>query len=101
MSTPGGDEWQEGVYREIVEPERLVFSYSFPKGSGGFTEDSKSKPGHQTIVTVNFYDHDGKTRLTVHQAVFENNAVRDDHIRGWNEALDHLADYVVSDAANS
>lgn len=102
MRQPGGiDEWQQGEYREIVEPERLVFTYSFPQGSGGFTEDSKGKPGHQTIVTVNFYDHGGKTRLTVHQAIFENNAVRDDHIRGWNEALDHLADYVVSDSASS
>jgi uncharacterized protein YndB with AHSA1/START domain len=91
----GGEEWQQGVYREIVEPERLVFTYSFPSGSRGFTEDAKGKPGHETIVTVNFYDDDGKTRLTVHQAVFENNTVRDDHIRGWNEALDHLAAYVT------
>ena len=96
MVGPSGvEEWQQGMYREVVEPERLVFSYSFPQGSRGFTDDAKSKPGHQTVVTVNFYDDDGKTRLTVHQAVFENNAVRDDHIRGWNEALDRLASYVT------
>ena len=97
MRLPDGfEEWQEGVYREIVEPERIVFTYSFPKGSRGFTEESAGKPGHQTIVTVNFSDHGGKTKLTLHQAVFETAAVRDDHVRGWNEALDHLASYVAN-----
>jgi hypothetical protein len=28
--------------------------------------------------------------------VFESVAVRDDHIRGWGEALDHLADYTAT-----
>lgn len=87
MRSPEGiEQWQQGVYREIVEPERLVFTYAF--------EDAAGKPGHQTLVTVNFSDHGGKTKLTLHQAVFETVAVRDDHVRGWNEALDHLASYV-------
>jgi len=101
-SSDGIDEWQEGVYREIVEPERIVFTYSFPKGSRGFSEESAGKPGHQTTVTVVFADHNGnKTKLTVRQTNFESVAVRDDHVRGWNEALDHLANYVVSDSARS
>ncbi len=93
MRSPDGiEQWQQGVYREIVEPERLVFTYAF--------EDASGKPGHQTLVTVNFSDYDGKnnlkkTRLTVRQAVFETVAVRNDHVRGWNEALDHLATYVA------
>ena len=78
---------QQGVFREIVEPERLVFTYAF--------EDAAGKPGHQTIVTVTFTDLGQKTELTVHQAVFESVAVRDDHVRGWGEALDHLAEYVA------
>ena len=103
MRAPDGfEEWQEGEYREIVEPERIVFSYSFPKGSRGFTPESAEKAGHQTTVTVNFADHEGnKTKLTVRQTNFDTVAVRDDHVRGWNEALDHLADYVVSDSARS
>lgn len=101
-SPEGTDEWQQGVYREIVEPERIVFTYSFPQGSRGFTEESASKPGHQTTVTVNFADHNGnKTKLTVRQTNFESVAVRDDHVRGWNESLDHLANYVVSDSARA
>jgi len=89
MRSPNGtDEWQQGVYREIVEPERLVFSYAF--------EDATGKPGHETLVTVTLADHGGQTKLTVHHAVFETIAVRDDHVRGWSEALDHLAAYVAN-----
>jgi uncharacterized protein YndB with AHSA1/START domain len=89
MRSPNGtDEWQQGVYREIVEPERLVFSYAF--------EDATGKPGHETLVTVTLAEHGGQTKLTVHHAVFESVAVRDDHVRGWSEALDHLAAYVAN-----
>jgi len=44
---------------------------------------------------VNFEDLGAKTRLTVHQAVFESQTVRDEHVRGWGEALDRLAEYVA------
>jgi uncharacterized protein YndB with AHSA1/START domain len=88
MRSPAGiEDRQRGEFREIVEPERLVFTYAF--------EDASGKPGHETIVTVNFAEVGGKTRLTVHQAVFETVTVRDDHVRGWGEALDHLAGYVT------
>jgi uncharacterized protein YndB with AHSA1/START domain len=83
LSPEGIEEWQQGVYREIVEPERLVFSYAF--------EDETGKPGHETLVTVTFTDLGGKTRLTLHHAVFETVAVCDDHVRGWTESLDRLA----------
>lgn len=83
----GHEDRQQGVFREIVEPERLVFSYAF--------EDEAGKPGHETVVTVTFADLGAKTQLTIHHAVFETVAVRDDHVRGWNEALDHLAQYVT------
>jgi len=86
-SVQGVEDRQRGVFREIVEPERLVFTYAF--------EDENGNPGHETTVTVTFADVGGKTRLTVHQAVFESVAVRDDHIRGWGESLDRLAEYVV------
>ncbi len=80
----GPDVWQHFGYREIVEPERLVFTYTF--------EDATGKTGHETLVTVTFADEGGKTRLTLHQAVFESVTVRDEHVRGWTEALDRLAE---------
>jgi uncharacterized protein YndB with AHSA1/START domain len=91
MRSPEGlEEWQRGVYREIVEHERLVFSYAF--------EDKTGKRGHETTVTVTFDDLGAKTRLTVHHAVFDTVAVRDDHVRGWDEALDRLAAYAKESA---
>jgi uncharacterized protein YndB with AHSA1/START domain len=82
------DTWQHFTYREIVPPERLVFAYAFA--------DANGNTGHETLVTVTFADADGKTILTLHQAIFESVSVRDDHNRGWGEALDHLADHVVA-----
>jgi uncharacterized protein YndB with AHSA1/START domain len=86
MRSPEGSEHrQRGIFREIVAPKRLVFTYAF--------EDAAGNPGHETLVTVNFAEHGDQTKLTVNQAVFENIAVREDHVRGWGEALDRLAKY--------
>ncbi len=88
MRSPEGvDHWLQGIYREIMEPERLVFTYAF--------EDATGKPGHETLVTVTFAELGEKTKLTVHQAVFESVTVRDEHVRGWTEALDRLAGYLT------
>ena len=88
MRSPEGvDHWLQGVYREIVEPERLVFTYAW--------EDVGGTLGHETLVTVTFAEHGGKTKLTVHHAVFESVTIRDEHVRGWTEALDRLAQYLA------
>ena len=88
MRSPEGvDHWLQGVYREIVEPERLVFTYAW--------EDAEGKPGHETLVTVTFAEHGEKTKLTMRQAIFETVTARDEHVRGWTEALDHLAEYLA------
>jgi uncharacterized protein YndB with AHSA1/START domain len=86
-SPEGKDHRMQGVYREIVEPERLVFTFAW--------EDEDSQPKHQTIVTVTFVEQGSKTLLTFHQAVFESLEARDSHRSGWSECLDRLADYLV------
>ena len=84
------DEWiierQRGVYQEVVKPERLVFTYAF--------EDRDGRPLHQTVVTVGFANEGGRTRLTLRQAIFDSVSARDDHVRGWTEALEHLAEHL-------
>src|SRR2546422_5926224 len=60
-SPEGTDHWLQGVYREIVEPERLVCTWAW--------EDAEGKPGHETLLTVNFAEHGAKTKLTLHQAI--------------------------------
>jgi uncharacterized protein YndB with AHSA1/START domain len=87
QSPQGREDRQRGVFREIVAPERLVFTYAF--------EDEAGKAGHEMLVTVSFAERGESTELTVHQTQFETVAVRDDHVRGWNEALDHLVEQLA------
>jgi uncharacterized protein YndB with AHSA1/START domain len=88
MRSPAGAEhWKQGVYREVVEPERLVFTFAW--------EDAQGEPTHQTQVTVTFAAHGDKTELTLRQAVFETVATRDEHQRGWTSTLQRLAEHLA------
>jgi len=46
-------------------------------------------------VTVSFAECGAKTKLTLHQAVFETVTARDLHYGGWASALDCLAEYLA------
>jgi uncharacterized protein YndB with AHSA1/START domain len=84
-SPEGADHWKQGVYREVVEPERLVFTFAWEDG----------KPGHQTVVTVTFAERGEKTELTLHHAVFETVEARNSHQRGWTSTLERFAAYLA------
>ena len=79
---------KRGVYCEIVEPERLVFTYA--------DEDADGRLGHETLVTVSFVEAGGKTKLTLHQAAFDTAAARDAHQGGWTSCLERFADYLAA-----
>lgn len=88
MRSPEGTEhWQRGVCREVVAPERLVFTFAW--------EDAEGKPGHETVVTVTLAEYGAMTKLTLHQAVFETVTERDLHQGGWESALECLAVYLA------
>ena len=88
MRSPEGTEyWKQGVYREVLEPERLAFTFAW--------EDAEGKPTHQTLVTVTFAEQGMKTKLTLHQALFETVARRDEHQRGWTSTLQRFAEYLA------
>jgi len=88
MRSPQGTEhWKRGVYREIVEPERLVFTFAW--------EDAEGNPGHETLVTVSFAEHGARTKLTLHQAPFETATARDLHLGGWTSCLERFAEYLA------
>ena len=82
-----------GVYREIVAPERLVFTYA--------DEDASGICGHETLVTVSFTESGGKTKLVLHQTAFETQAARRSHQVGWGSCLERLADYVAQNRTTS
>jgi uncharacterized protein YndB with AHSA1/START domain len=81
------DLWQGGVNREVVEPERLVYTFKWDQNPG-LSENV------ETIVTVTFQEQGGKTLMNFHQAFFVTSGDRDGHMRGWNSAFDKLEDYL-------
>ena len=83
----GGDDlWQGGVCREVVPPERFVFTFAWDSKSG--------LPGDETLITITFDDDHGKTRMTFRQSPFESVGQRDGHRDGWNSTFDRLAEHL-------
>lgn len=89
QSAEHGEHVVRGVYREIEPPGHLVMAWSW--------EDEHGEPGHETLLTLTFEEADGRTVLTLHQAVFESAAQRDSHRQGWGESLERLAAFVSAD----
>lgn len=79
------------VFREIVEPERIVFTGT-PDGAEGC---GAGLPPHAT-VTVTFVEHDGRTTLTIHTRLASAAdcaaAVKSGFNGGWASCLDRLAE---------
>lgn len=86
-SPEGTNHWKRGVYREIVAPERIIFTFAW--------EDAAGTPGHETLVTVRFEAVGDKTRLTLHQEVFETAERCDEHRIGWTSCLQRFAGYLA------
>jgi uncharacterized protein YndB with AHSA1/START domain len=83
------DHWLQGMHHEIVPLDRLVMS--------SFWADAQGKAvSPETTLTVLFEDLNGKTRLTMHQAIFESVTSRDSHNTGWNSTLDCLEEYLAA-----
>jgi uncharacterized protein YndB with AHSA1/START domain len=61
MRSPEGDEqWVMMIYREIVEPERLVYNAKFADKDANPTDDIPEQLG-----TITFTEYEGKTKVTV------------------------------------
>lgn len=87
-SPEGQDLWLGGVYREIVAPDRLVFTHAW--------DDASGRRGQETIVTVTFTDERGKTKMVFRQEGFASAEDRDGHAGGWNECFEKLAEHLKS-----
>jgi uncharacterized protein YndB with AHSA1/START domain len=83
-----------GVYREIVEPERLVFAST---ASDGPACGAGLPP--RSIVTVTFAEHAGKTTLTIHtrlESAADREAAEKAGVQpGWAATLERLADFLA------
>jgi uncharacterized protein YndB with AHSA1/START domain len=92
MRSPGGAVvTKHGVYREVVPPERLVFTYISEHEGGGIDPE--------TVVTVTFADLGGRTRLTLRHSAFKTDAARTGHEGGWASCLERFSSFIVTHQA--
>lgn len=86
-SPDGGDHWVGGVYREIVAPERLAFTWAWESQGG---EPASEADATETLVTVEFHDRGARTELVLTHVGFPTETGRDGHGEGWSSSLGDL-----------
>lgn len=90
LQGPDGSEHSfSGEYKEIMPPERLVYS-----------EGYEAMPGHDYLVTTSFREENGKTRFTS-TMLYQSKADRDGHAAsgmepGMRETLDRLEQFLIT-----
>jgi uncharacterized protein YndB with AHSA1/START domain len=82
----GNTLWLGGVYREIVPPERLVFTFAW---------EEEGERGLETLVEISLAERDGKTYMTMRQTPFQSESERDGHCGGWSSAFDRLEELLA------
>ena len=79
----GCDLFHGGEYREIVEPERLVFTFTW--------DETPEMPGNEMLIELTFEElGPKKTKVTLRQTQFLNVEQRDGHNIGWSGTFDRL-----------
>ena len=78
-----------GVYREVIEPNRLVYTWGWHDENGR---------GHESVVTVTFHTvGEGCEVRVLHEGLGPDQP--DKHQYGWTGALDCLADHIAGNPA--
>ena len=70
----------KGEYLEIVKNEKLVFTWVW--------QNEPYSYAGETVVTVEFVDHGGKTEIKLLHEGFSNEEFSCRHTEGWGEALE-------------
>ncbi len=99
----GKDMWGKMDYREIQEPERIVYINSFSDAEGNSTRHPLSPDWPlEMLSTVTFEEQGDKTLITIHwlpfnateaeEKIFEEG--RPSMTEGWTGTLDQLEEYL-------
>jgi uncharacterized protein YndB with AHSA1/START domain len=97
MRSPrGNDYYTTGVYREIAEPRRIVYTDSFADRDGNVIAATAFGLGAdfplETLVTVTLDElDDGATRMTMTHEPLPAGESYDNTASGWNQSFDKLA----------
>ena len=81
-----------GVYREVIEPERLVFTSA--------ALDEKGNPMFEVLTTVTFAEQGGKTKQILRARVIKSTAQAAPYLAGmeagWTQSLERLSAFVAT-----
>jgi uncharacterized protein YndB with AHSA1/START domain len=97
MCAPDGAEHpSQGVYREVVPPERLVFTNTAVDKDGKVIIDG--------FTTVTFADQDGKTKLTLETRGVAKVDYAANYLKGmeagWTQSLERLGESLLASTAD-
>jgi uncharacterized protein YndB with AHSA1/START domain len=82
-SATGERHTESGEFLEVRAPEKLVFTLTQQDGHGS--------QGPPTLVTVNFVEDGGRTRMDFRQSGYRDASMRDANREGWGECFRKLA----------
>lgn len=83
----GAVQTEVGIYREIREPERLVFTHAWVRGNGTLTPT--------TLVRATFLECGARTEVRFRQEDFATAATCRSHKEGWSTSLEKLTAYLA------
>ena len=84
MRSPDGEYHRVGgVYREVLPPQKLVFTWAW-----------ESTPERESLVTIELKDLGKTTELVLTHERFADEEARDKHQQGWNGCLNRLAGFL-------
>lgn len=93
MRGPDGNVYpMTGVYQEVVEPERIVFTSA--------ALDDKGNPMFEVLTTVTWAEQGGKTKQVMRARVIKTTPQAAPYIagmeQGWTQSLERLTAYVAA-----
>lgn len=91
----GFESWGKGVYQEIANSEKIVYVDSFSDEDGNSVVDMP-----ETLITLTFIEHEGKTKL-INRAQYASNEALKTVLdmgmeQGITETWDRLAEHLQS-----
>ena len=96
MKTPDGEFFTAvGVFQEVKEPERLVYTWDWEKdGSGAEFGEVEGKP---SLITVEFLKRGERTEMVLTHSRFATVESRDNHARGWVKLVESFAGFLENE----
>jgi uncharacterized protein YndB with AHSA1/START domain len=79
MHVDGADTIHTGIYREIIPPEKLVFTWV-----------SRHTHYRESLVTLEFLAHGEATELILLQTLLPDDEAVERHTVGWTQLIKHL-----------